>query len=471
LARIVTGLYGKCDILAHCRALERLVVWQQDIERSPDRHYMTTQETQVAQALEPPPPSIGGWTVQRRLGAGAMGEVYLAERDGKRAALKLVAGRFVGDDAFTTRFHREVDILKRFDHPHVARALDAGEHEGRPWLAMEFVNGPDIESHLAQHGPASEHQVLRLAIQLAQGLDHVHATAGLIHRDIKPANVLVQRAPGGDPTRLLNAGDVAKIIDFGLAKPADPDEGGGLTMTGMIMGTPNYISPEQIACEKQLTQHVDMYALGGSMYHMLTGQVPYPVGSAASVMAAHLNNAVPDPTERVPSLSSATKRVVMTAMAKRVADRYADWRAFIAACEKALSALGPEPAPQTNRFLKRPMPKPATAAQAKPPPVRTPATGSVARPTTAACAPSASGADALRAAATSRMIRKHGTSGTHRKQVEAATARTAATSAVGQWSGRQETVSSTGGSILPWIAVALAGLLAVAAVAWAITAG
>jgi serine/threonine-protein kinase len=436
------------------------------------------------------PQQIGDWLVQRRIGAGAMGEVFLAQRGSQRAALKLVAKRYAGDDSFTQRFQREIALLAKFDHPNVARALDGGEHEGRPWLAMEFVNGPDLDGLLTGHGPFFETDVLNLAMQMARGLEHIHQQAGLIHRDIKPANVLVARAPGGDPNRLLNPGDLAKLIDFGLAKPVEQDEGSGLTMTGMIMGTPNYIAPEQVACERHLTLHVDMYALGASMFHLLTGRVPFERGSAAAVMAAHLNDAVPDPGQLVPAISPATRKLVMTTLGKRASDRFTDWKAFLIACEKALAALG-EGAPTTGKFLKKPMTRPPTTTARK-----AAETGSAsgsrstakpvvalgngpaleARPGSAAAVAESlglgaprTGADALRAAVTSRIVKVQ-TSSTHRKPTTRRQGNNVATSAVSKWSGRLETAGTTGGTILPWLVLGLAGALAIAGAVWALSA-
>lgn len=434
------------------------------------------------------PSQIGGWLVQRRVGAGAMGEVFLAQRGPQRAALKLVAKRYAGDDSFIQRFQREIALLSKFDHPNVARALDGGEHEGRPWLAMEFVNGPDLEGLLNGHGPFFESDVLSLAIQVGRGLEHIHQRAGLIHRDVKPANILVARAPGGDPNRLLNPGDMAKLIDFGLAKPVEQDEGSGLTMTGMIMGTPNYIAPEQVACERHLTLHVDMYALGASMFHLLTGSVPFQRTSAAAVMAAHLNDVVPDPGQLVPAISSQTRAVVMTAMAKRAGERFVDWNAFVVACEKALRALGAPGEVASSRFLKRPLAKPQTGPQrntgsgqhsgTRSPAKPVPAVGNVAalepRDAGAAVISAAlnpaprTGADALRAAVTSRIQKPGSTSG----MVKATTRRqnrNVETSAVSSWSGRLEKSGTTGGSILPWLILGLAGALAVAGAIWALS--
>ena len=457
-------------------------------------------------AIQGTPSQIGAWLVQRKLGAGAMGEVFLAQRGDQRAALKLVAKRFAGDEAFTQRFQREIALLSKFDHPHVSRALDGGEHEGRPWMAMEYVNGPDLEGLLRDHGPFFEADVLNLAIQVGRGLEHIHQSAGLIHRDVKPANILVARAPGGDPHRLLNRGDEAKLIDFGLAKPAEQDEGNGLTMTGMIMGTPNYIAPEQVACERHLTFHVDMYALGASMFHLLVGRVPFEGGSAAAVMAAHLNAPVPDPGQIVPAISAATRKLVMTTLAKRASDRFRDWAAFNVACEKALAALG-ESAPVTNRFLKKPMTKPpSTVAIRRPPTAPAPSITPTSKPLPAvAQRPSSSptskplpvvpstgraelpqpgsaaalaaalgvggqprGSDALRAVATSRIAKNQKSPGT--ASLRPGTGRTTAQgSAVQSWSGRLEKAGTTGGSILPWLALGAAGLLAIAGAVWALS--
>mgnify|MGYP003873344783 CR=1 FL=1 len=461
-------------------------------------------------AISAPPQLIGGWLVQRKLGAGAMGEVFLAQRGEQRAALKLVAKRYAGDESFTTRFQREIALLSKLNHPHVARAFDGGEHEGRPWLAMEFVNGPDLEGLLKEHGPFFESDVLQLAIQVGRGLEHIHEQAGLIHRDIKPANILVQRAPGGDPRRLLNRGDEVKLIDFGLAKPAEQDEGNGLTMTGMIMGTPNYIAPEQVACERQLTLHVDMYALGASMFHLLTGRVPFESGSAAAVMAAHLNSPIPDPGQLVPVISPATRKLIMTTLGKRASDRFRDWSAFNTACEKALAVLG-ETAPVTNRFLKKPMTKPpSTLAIRKPPSAQQTPLADVATPSTAQRPPGVqtskllpavvpdggrpamlqpgsaaalaaalgvsqqTGSEALRAVATSRIIKNQSGSGSPARSGTAiqkpGTGRTVAdASAVQKWSGRLEKAGTTGGSILPWLALGAAGLLAIAGAIWALS--
>jgi serine/threonine protein kinase len=151
----------------------------------------------------------------------------------------------------------------------------------------------------------------------------------------------------------MTDGDLVKIIDFGLAKSVDAEDQ-RLTLTGIVMGTPSYMSPEQIRSDPHLDYHTDVYALGATMFHMLTGRIPYPGAVPAMVMVGHLNEPVPDPGALVPSLSPLTRQLVMTAMAKSTKDRFVDYRGLIHACEKALKALGQGPV-NTMRMLRKPM--------------------------------------------------------------------------------------------------------------------
>ena len=302
------------------------------------------------------PTTVGEFTLLKSIGAGAMGEVYLAEHrtTRARAALKLITNSHAADEAFIQRFNREIAILSRLDHPNIGRAIAFGVEHGHPYLAMEFINGPNLGDVLNERGALFEPDVLRLAIQVARGLAYAHTEAGLIHRDIKPANLLIALGDGGDRTScLLAESDLVKIIDFGLAKSVDAEDQ-RLTLTGIVMGTPSYMSPEQIRSDPQLGYHTDIYALGATMFHLLTGRIPYPSAVPAMVMVGHLNNPVPDPGILVPSLSPLTRKLVMTAMAKAVKDRFVDYRGFILACEKALKAIGQGPV-GTMRMLRKPM--------------------------------------------------------------------------------------------------------------------
>jgi serine/threonine protein kinase len=302
------------------------------------------------------PKSVGEFTLVKSIGAGAMGEVYLAEHrtTGARAALKLITNSHAADEAFIQRFNREIAILSGLDHPNIGRAIAFGVEHGHPYLAMEFINGPNLGDVLNERGALFEADVLRLAIQIARGLAYAHTEAGLIHRDIKPANILIAQQAGGDRSAsLLAEGDQVKIIDFGLAKSVDAEDQ-RLTLTGIVMGTPSYMSPEQIRSDPHLDYHTDVYALGATMFHLLTGRIPYPSAVPAMVMVGHLNSPIPDPGALVPSLGQLTRQLVMTAMAKSAKDRFVDYRGFILACEKALKALGQGPV-GTMRLLRKPM--------------------------------------------------------------------------------------------------------------------
>jgi serine/threonine protein kinase len=360
--------------------------------------------TLAAPAETAAPTRLGAWTIERHLGAGAMGEVFLGRRaDGERAALKLVSPRFASDRGYRDRFRREIGVLMRLDHRGIARALEHGEHAGRPWLAIEFVDGHPLDEILSKHGPFTTAEALAIAADVARGLAYIYNEAGLVHRDVKPANILIGRD------------GATKLIDFGLAKPQEAEDI-RLTMTGMILGTPNYIAPEQVRCET-LGPYSDQYALGGTLFHLLTGRRPYQRNTAAATMAAHLSDPVPDPGELAPTLAGPVRELVRTALAKDPRKRFPDWRAFIVACEKAstvpdtgqdpqrattrLLVVGQAGSPVTNRVVRQPVPTTST--------LRRIGTGSVNRqPATGRVLSAAASGEAALREATSRHQRKQG---------------------------------------------------------------
>jgi serine/threonine protein kinase len=297
-------------------------------------------------------PKINGYELIARIGAGAMGEVYQGRQlaTDKEVALKVIGKTLLDNKDFTKRFEREIELLSKLDHPNIAPAIGHGVYEGRPYLAMEYIRGPDLASLLKSQGPFHEPEVLRIGLQIARALQYAHETAGLIHRDIKPANLLVV------PNQTGNAnGDMVKIIDFGLAR-STATEDHSLTITGMVMGTPYYMSPEQIRGEKDIGIGTDIYALGATMYHLLTGNLPYDGASPVIVMSGHLHGTIPDPGKIVPSLNHATRYLVMTAMAKDANKRFLNYRGFITCCETALEKLSLRDG-GTVRLLRKPMTK------------------------------------------------------------------------------------------------------------------
>lgn len=269
----------------------------------------------------------------KKLGAGGMGTVYLAEHraSGEQVALKVISARLIGDSEFLNRFHRETKALVGLRHPHLANIIESGTQGETHYLAMENVSGPSLGEMLKEYRALPEHYVLGLIHQLADCLNYVYHKAGLVHRDIKPENVLVSRVANAQ--ELFPEGDQAKLIDFGLVKTANDDE--HLTQTGMTIGTPLYMSPEQVRGEK-LDCRSDIYGLGATTFHLLTGMPPFRGTSPGAIMSAHLTQPVPDPGTLVPGLSASVRRLVMTAMAKGVNERYITFDAFLKACDACL---------------------------------------------------------------------------------------------------------------------------------------
>jgi serine/threonine protein kinase len=289
--------------------------------------------------------------LQRKIGSGGMGTVFLAlhHATGRSVALKTMNARLAEDKDFIERFHREARSLEAVRNEHIAEIIASGENDGTCWLAMEYIEGPSLMKLLKEHRLLPEAYALSLAIQLAEGLGHVWDKAGLVHRDLKPENILVVRAHKGDVPFPLT--DVAKLIDFGLVKSNNDDD--RLTQTGMTIGTPLYMSPEQVRGEK-LDCRSDIYGLGATLYHLLTGSTPFSGTSPGAIMSAHLTESVPDPGDRVPSLSKATRTLVMTAMAKEVDKRPASFAAFGQACRDALEKLE-EKSEASPKFLRKPL--------------------------------------------------------------------------------------------------------------------
>ena len=229
----------------------------------------------------------GHWRILRFLGAGGMARVYAAEhhRLGNRAALKVIWGDLLGDDRAFERFLREAQACRSLRSRHIIRLEEVAQLQaGLPVLVLELVEGEAFDRVLADSGPLPIQATALLGAQLAQGLSDAHRS-GVVHRDLKPANVMVMR--GADR-------DLAKIVDFGLARRFDTADHDRLTRTGTVTGTPAYLSPEQIRGEPP-TPASDLYALGVMLYEALTGRRPFHGVTAQEVCALHLRMP-PDPT-------------------------------------------------------------------------------------------------------------------------------------------------------------------------------
>ncbi|WP_100514303.1 serine/threonine-protein kinase [Mycobacteroides abscessus] len=278
---------------------------------------------------------VSGYRIDRVLGAGGMGTVYLADNPvlPRKDALKVLSAEYSLDAQFRARFQQEADLAAGLDHPNIVTVYNRGESEtGQLWIAMQYVAGSDAHKEL-DTGSMTASRAVRIIAEVAKALDYAHRR-GLIHRDIKPANFLL--APDShDDERVL-------LADFGIARLRDA--GSHLTATGAVVATVAYAAPEALS-GADIDHRVDVYALGCALYRMLTGKTPFGgTGNAATVIAAHLSAPPPQPTLDRPDLPAAFDDVIATAMAKDPARRYQSAGALAAAAVAALGGATPSSA-------------------------------------------------------------------------------------------------------------------------------
>jgi tetratricopeptide (TPR) repeat protein len=255
---------------------------------------------------------VGEYELLGPLGAGGMGEIFKARhrRLGKVVALKLLSGRWHGSSDKAARFLREIKALGSLEHPNVVEAHDAGEEDGVVYLAMKLVEGTDLHNLVRQRGPLPVAQACALTRQAALGLQYLHER-GLVHRDVKPSNLM------------LAADGSVKVLDLGLARwRAEAGQAEGLTGTGLPMGTPDYLAPEQARDAAAVDVRADLYALGGTLFYLLTGRPPFGHHSGAyEKLKAHEEEAPPDLRGLRPEVPAALTELVSRLLAKRPADR------------------------------------------------------------------------------------------------------------------------------------------------------
>lgn len=250
------------------------------------------------------------------IGRGGMAEIYKSTNPttGTPVAIKILPNALAGETEFRQRFVREAQVVAQLAHPNIVRIFDSGELDGQNYMVMEYLSGQDLGQMIQKDGKLSLEQALPLVQQIASALDYAHAN-GFVHRDIKPGNVLLD-----------SNGMRAVLTDFGIVKFNNTHT--VMTVTGYMLGTFDYVAPEQIQESSNVDGRADIYALGAMVYQMLTGELPFKHSNAGALLIAHLNQPAPDACELLADLPKQIGTAIQRAMAKKPEDRFATASAF-----------------------------------------------------------------------------------------------------------------------------------------------
>lgn len=253
---------------------------------------------------------IPGYKVLGKLGAGAMAVVYKAKQLSlnRTVAIKVLPRRFTENPEYVQRFYKEGQAAGKLNHPNIVQAIDVGEAGGYHYFVMEYVEGKTIADDLVGGSVFAEHDAIEIIIQVCHALQHAHAH-GLVHRDVKPKNIMI------------NKQGVVKLADMGLARETTDIEA-AQSEEGKAYGTPYYIAPEQIRGKIDIDGRADIYGLGATFYHMVTGRVPFTGDDSAEIMKKHLREKLVPPDHINTALSAGVSEVIEIMMAKRREDRY-----------------------------------------------------------------------------------------------------------------------------------------------------
>jgi serine/threonine protein kinase len=264
------------------------------------------------------------YDVEELVGHGGMSSVYKA-RDTlleRYVALKILHEQYSSDDDFVERFKREARSVAQLQHPNIVTVIDRGEENGRQFIVFEYIDGENLKEHVVRQGRLDVREALEIAMEVARGLAFAHEQ-GLIHRDVKPQNIL------------LNGDGRAKVTDFGIARTLDVD---GMTQTGTVLGTSNYIAPEQ-ASGQRVDAHSDVYALGAVLYELLAGEVPFPGESFVAVAMKHMHEPAPNLLDVRGDVPLRVAAAVDRALEKDPEQRFPTMDTFAAELEACLGEL------------------------------------------------------------------------------------------------------------------------------------
>src|SRR3954464_6894920 len=273
------------------------------------------------------------YELEELVGTGGMSSVYKA-RDRlleRNVARKVLQPHYSDDAEYVERFRREARSVAQLSHPHIVTVIDRGEDGGQQFIVFEFIDGENLKQLIGRIGPLPVRRAVELALEIADALAFAH-DHGLVHRDVKPQNVLL--TPDGD----------AKVTDFGIARSLDVEE--GVTQTGTVLGTSNYLSPEQ-ASGQPVTPATDVYSLGIVLYELLTGDVPFPGENFVAVAMKHINEEPPSLLERRPDVPMRLAAAIDRALANDPGQRPPTRQAFCSELKTCLAELGEPDAART----------------------------------------------------------------------------------------------------------------------------
>ena len=266
---------------------------------------------------------IGDYEIEQWLGSGSMGEVHLANHGtmNKKVALKMMLNQLGMEEEDVQRFIREIHNQAKLNHNNIVGAINAGEFDGGYYLAMEFVEGDSLEEIITNEGPMDEKRALKTCLGIVSAMEYIWDKENMIHRDLKPSNIMIDKE------------GVSKLMDLGVAKRQGQDI--DLTAPGMTVGTPYYMSPEQ-AQAQSLDQRSDIYGLGATLYHIVTGQAPYEGGSSIEVMSKKLSEPPIKVRELNDKISKPCCDLIFKMMRLKPENRHQSWEEVRTAMEDVL---------------------------------------------------------------------------------------------------------------------------------------
>ncbi len=271
----------------------------------------------------------GDFKLMERLGTGATGEVWLAHQQSmdRKVALKVLCPKLSSDKTFIDRFMKEAKNSAKLAHPNIVTAFYAGQDKGMYYLAISYINGETIASKLERETLYEEKEALKIIRSIATALQYAWDEFQILHRDIKPANIIV------------NKKGIAMLLDLGISKSMKEDS--SLTLTGTVIGTPYYMSPEQAVADKNMDFRSDVYSLGTTLYHMLTGTVPYYATTAMAIIMKHINDKFEPPRKHNQKITKQCSKLIEIMMAKKKNERQQSWSSVVKDIDLVLAGKNP----------------------------------------------------------------------------------------------------------------------------------